>query len=710
MITNNNIQDNTNLNDTNTELDNTDLKNKEVKESNFESVKENVEPKESKTSSKKKSAKAEGDLLDDYLDDVERGFGRAERESDFAKYYYDVCNSGDNKFYLKNITETKMFDEEWVKTLEALCPSIDKIIRNPKLTIRYEEEVVVVEKAKKTNSASVRHLASHTQLIREVKDGDVTPKKILTTFAEEEIATYENRFIMTLIERVYLFVKKRHDVIKENVESFQNDHLNYTSNFKIQDEDVELKIDMRIKRDLDNDKINKHNIMLLERVYNLLILIGGFRSSQFMKDMKKARKVNPPIMKTNVILKNPDFRNAYTLWLFLDRYNALGYDVEVRERLVKLSDEFKLNLDRLSAYTYSSLVANKKTRQEDFTKIEKVEPITKKSTKIVKNLGDEVIRRPDSFMVDDLSVNEYYLDLNRKVFNQKVKGYVEEKMKEEAAIKKAIKESIDITNALFDSVFTLDENIDYFEKFITEEDPAEAYEDAKNKLKLAKMIADAKEADYRNSLKLVKSLYKTMHQTNNARLKDAHKQKKDASLSKFSKQVDKDIKTFKKEKERLTEVIDKLEGRFKDLNFNRNFLSLELEELREKMKEDSKKINAEARSALNKELNEINKKHKQKMETLKADLEAKYQKAKEKKAARDAKNKETIKKNKETTKAQAKKKNEEAIAKQKTKNMHAEERLRAMFKAKMEALEKDTKPKTSKDTNTSDNTDGDKGE
>ena len=72
--------------------------------------------------------------------------------------------------------------------------------------------------------------------------------------------------------------------------------------------------------------------------------------------MGKAKKVHPPIMKTNVILKNPDFKNAYALWLYLDRYNALDFDVDVRERPVKLSAEFKKNLDRISALSYAALV------------------------------------------------------------------------------------------------------------------------------------------------------------------------------------------------------------------------------------------------------------------------------------------------------------------------------------------------------------------
>lgn len=628
------------------------------------------------------------DLLDKYFYDLEKNFKKVEQKSKFADYYYDVCNSGVNKFYLKNITETKMFDEEWIKTMEVFFPSIDKIIRNPKMTIRYEEEVVVIEKAKKINSASVRHLASHTQLIREVKGDEVTPKKILNTYAEEEIATYENRFIMTLIERLYNFIRKRHEIIKENVESFQKDHLRYTSNFNILDENVDLQIDLTIKRDLDNDKINKHNRVLLERVDNLMVLINGYRISPFMQAMKKAKKVYPPIMKTNVILKNPDFRNAYTLWLFLDKYNSLGFDIDVRERPVRLSKEFKKNLDRLSSFTYSALLNNKKVRKEDFTNIEEVEPIIKKSTKIVKNLDADTIKRPDAFMIENNSINEYYLDIFRKTFKQKVNEYIQEKLRDDAATKKTIKEAIEVTNAIFDSVFNLEENIDYFKQYVTEEDPVAAYNEAKKKLKVAKAIREAKEADFKKALKLEKSLYKTMISTNNARLKESHRQKRDVALAAYGSQVEKEIKKFEKEKERLNVQISKLEGTFKEFEFSKDFLTLEYEELKAEMKKASKEINDQCRRDLNKELSLLNGKHKTKMENLKKSLEEKLEKAKIKKAERDAKNKETLANHKVKEKAKGKAKNAEIIAKQKEKNAATEEKLKAQYQAKIDALNK----------------------
>ena len=78
----------------------------------------------------------EDDLLDFYYLKATNGLSKIDK-MEFPTYFYDLIGTGDSKFYQKNITETKFFDEDWVKTLEGFFPSIDKIIKNTKLSIRY---------------------------------------------------------------------------------------------------------------------------------------------------------------------------------------------------------------------------------------------------------------------------------------------------------------------------------------------------------------------------------------------------------------------------------------------------------------------------------------------------------------------------------------------------------------------------------------------
>ena len=288
-----------------------------------------------------------------------------EGDQEFPIYFKNAYLAGTNTLYQKNISETKIFDDEWITTLESYFPSIDNITRNPRSFIKYYNEIVDIERAKKTNAESVRHLASHTQFVRDVdKDNNVTPSKILNVYSDTEYDVYENRFIATLINRMFLFVRNRLEVIRENVESFQKDHVAVSSKFNICEDDVDVKIDVTIKRDIDNKTINEKNYKLLDRVEKLSKLIDGLKGSQFMQMMKNTKVVRPPIMKTNVILKNPDFRNAYTLWLFLDRYTTLGYDVQHGEKDLELDRGYRKYIDELVMVNYATILANQMKREK----------------------------------------------------------------------------------------------------------------------------------------------------------------------------------------------------------------------------------------------------------------------------------------------------------------------------------------------------------
>ena len=106
------------------------------------------------------------DNLDLYYESLEALLVKNEKENAFPEYFYNSFLAGKNSVYRKELSEVKVFDEEWISTLESYFPSIDKILRNPTSAIRYENEVVDVERAKRVTSESVRHLAANSHFIR----------------------------------------------------------------------------------------------------------------------------------------------------------------------------------------------------------------------------------------------------------------------------------------------------------------------------------------------------------------------------------------------------------------------------------------------------------------------------------------------------------------------------------------------------------------
>ena len=469
---------------------------------------------------------AKNDHLTTFYELLSQSFSDIESSNPFPKAFYEAMLSGKNTVYQKDISETKKFDETWIKTVESYFPSIDKITRNPKNGLYYEEDVIAIEKVKKINSASIRHLASHSQLIRDVQDdGFVIPKKLLTSTPEIEYATYENRFVMTLIKRLSQFVKRRYRIIKENVESYQRKHMNFNSIFKLESTDVTLDIDLVLKDELENAKINEYNHALLGRVEHLNKLINAVAAGPFMELLKKAKQVHSPIMKTNIILKNVDFQNAYLLWIFLERYNNLEYDTVVKEKNLAVDDSYMKDIYQLALSSFSVVSVNQKSRKKIYDDII-ARRYFKKGTEQIKFHVDDSVKQPDPIQVEDNLMNEYFLNETKRLFNKSLETNLAENQDSfPVALKKAVKDTIQITNNLFETFFELeDEEEDIFRLLVTDVDLEKDLVIATKRAKIARIIRETKEADYKKAIRLEEKLHKEITQANKILLKESRKE------------------------------------------------------------------------------------------------------------------------------------------------------------------------------------------
>ncbi len=220
---------------------------------------------------------------------------------------------------------------DWVDEIEAACPYIDIIVRNPKFALIREENVVKVEKAKRITVASVKDLARHTENINKVnKNKDVEPKKILDVRNEETYNIYENRFLYTLINQLIRFVLKKEELLN-NFELSDHKLLEYAANTEnsLERLNIEVKITSEVLPSTKVDKKIQDEIKKIkQRIKRIKQYISSWERSEMVKSLEKAHVpfVNPPIKKTNIILKNPNFRIAVKLWEFLNSYDYQDND------------------------------------------------------------------------------------------------------------------------------------------------------------------------------------------------------------------------------------------------------------------------------------------------------------------------------------------------------------------------------------------------
>lgn len=614
------------------------------------------------------------EALDDYYDSIENAISLVEEDSEFSDMFYKHYLAGDRVVYQKNITESKIFDEEWIKTLESYFPSLDRIIANPRSNIRYEEDVVAIEKARKINSQSVKHLASHTHFVKSVeRNGDVVPKKILTTYAEQEYVTYENRFIKTLIDRLFIFVANRYSIIKENVLSINKNHANIKSDFGINNTEVSLNIDIVVKKNVNN-KNQKINMGLLKRVEHLNKMVMSFKNSQFSKLLNNAPKVSPPIMQTNVISKNPDFRNCYLLWLFLDKYNTLAFDLDVKEKNKKLTKEIEQGYNRVAMLSYLVAESNNNNHKDNY---EKEENLLKKSTKQTKKNLDDFIERPDPIEVENNEVNEYYLNQYKQLFSKSLNDFRKNASSEEVALKQAIREFNNIANTLYQSFFEIEESDDIFTKLVQEDNPEKEFEDAKKKANIAKIIREVKEVDYNNALRLEKKVAKTMQKTSNKVVRKIEAKLALEKEEKLKKDLELELDNYKKAKEQSKNKVVLLDGKKVKIMQVKKTTQEDIKQINDGVKKTISSISKEEKAKSNERIKKIKAEHTKRVEAMLAKEQAEYEKQLAKENEKLAKAKEIARQKAKEAKAK-----ELAIAKKK------EEELKKQLLAKEAEMQK----------------------
>ncbi len=520
-----------------------------------------------------------------------------EMEEEFPNHFYQALLSGENTIYQKYISKIKTFHEEWIGTIESFFPSLDKITKNAKSGLRYDQEIVAIEKAKKTNSESVRHLASHTHLIKEIRDGDVIPKKILNTQAEIEMAIYENRFIMTLINRLFSFVMDRHEIVKNNVQSFEHKHFNLKSEFNIRETFVEMDIDLNIKDEIEFDVNGRSNYKLLSRINALLKMVNGLRDSNFMQELKHAKPIVPPIMKTSIILKNVDYNNCYNLWLYLDKYNTLTFDLDVKEKNLPFDKYYMRNVYQTALMTFSTVYANQEALADHYQYVD-VEEYKKKAPKFVKKNLKDIINQSDPVVLKDTQISQYYLDQSVEVFKKNIEKHFEESSSYDVALRKALRDTIEITNKLYESYFEFSpENMDndmFFARMLKIDTEAELLK-AKDKVRVARIIRETKEIDYNNAIRLEKRMMKEVQDLD----KQVVKQLKVKAYDLAKKlTIEEKIKI---ERENLAINQGILEDYLKYTGEQRKLLNDEQKAFAEKLKQNQIKIKEEERIIIEKE-------------------------------------------------------------------------------------------------------------
>ena len=247
----------------------------------------------------------------------------------------------------------RSIDEIWVRAVEDCVNSLDELIRNPNRYIAETEEVLPIELTKRISGRSITHLSRHTDYIIPGDDGEIKPTKMLNVFREDSLLTYENKFLNTLLNRLYMFVTKRYKIAKEHGVDEKLQSMEFENEFTSGEGKGKIKISVEYsERNFDADVKNTlFSSGLWSRVERLNAIVTGYFNSSFVKSMDR-NYVRPPIMRTNAILKNKYFRECLALWEFIESYEDAGYGITVNEIIKDASEDYVKQLYASAAMQY----------------------------------------------------------------------------------------------------------------------------------------------------------------------------------------------------------------------------------------------------------------------------------------------------------------------------------------------------------------------
>ena len=316
------------------------------------------------------------------------------KEDKFYNYFYNLLETGSNYCKFSNARLVTSIDEEWVTAIEETMPSLHYVITHPRKFIEEDREVVNVAMARNITTESIRHLLQHSNLIDEYKeDGTVIPNRILNVYKEESLNIYENRFICTLVAELQYFVNKRFNLIfeasKDEVGTFfelQSRVDNYT-------EVIEYNLSVSIREKQTDVNNETENTNIFGRIIKIHQQINMLAATEFIGMMRRYPAVSHPIVKTNAIGKNKDYKACHKLWNFIHSYARVGYKVNIVRQDPIISRQFEKDIYNTMIRDYVILHDNMEFHNE----VSINHPLKEKKmdVKQIRQFLDEIVRNTD---------------------------------------------------------------------------------------------------------------------------------------------------------------------------------------------------------------------------------------------------------------------------------------------------------------------------
>ena len=532
------------------------------------------------------------DLYEKYTTQVEENL----EDDRYFQYLFEMIQAGDNTLQQKNRVLHKVVDERWLTIVEEGIESIFNIVDKPRRFIKSTEEVVPVALAKKITADSVRHLSQNTQFIAANAAGEIQPTRILTVTTEESYDLYENRFVYHLIQRLFAFVDKRTDVIFWSTGDETCNVMSMESKVDDAYEEISYKVEMTIKNRQSFAENDTDHMELFKRIDRVRRMSRTLWQSSFCEIMNGCARVYSPIQRTNLMMKDPDYRKCYQLWQFIEGYDEVGYTIEEQDSALQFDEEYLLQMyiNFITNYTVFKSLLESDPRKMTEIATEKREPVR---PKFVKKIEEQIVEDRD---IPDVEIRQVFVE---EVTQAQLDA--EAKLEEETQRREELERSLSELEFQMES---LNQQMDFLDqaRMQLEQEKEETEQQLVKEQKLRRETEEAMAAadiEARNQIEAAQTEARTTVENLRSVLESERKekQKEIAVFQARAEKAEKEAKNAKKEKDEKQKTTEKAINKIKK----------ESAEAAERTKKESKAAIAAAQREAEKAIEEARRKQKE---------------------------------------------------------------------------------------------------
>ena len=291
-------------------------------------------------------------------------------DGDYAREYLvsAMADADKGNDELSGNAYNRVIDMEWVEMIEGKLPYIEKAIEEQRKFIEEHKEVDSIDKVKQVGKDAVQHLTQHANLIMAIDDdGSVIPERLLNTHREDSFATYENRFLHTLIHNCIMFVEARFRALQD-APNDSSSKMNMEREIRIGHEVFGFSMEHHAEKH-ERDKVDRDedlsSLTDYERIERIRMKLDDFCNTELIKSLNGCIKVKSPINKTNCIKQDPAFKQCYDLWVFIEAYRKTGYVLEKNVFEGQMPEDVQKDIYDVMAFQHFVATINTHTALRD---------------------------------------------------------------------------------------------------------------------------------------------------------------------------------------------------------------------------------------------------------------------------------------------------------------------------------------------------------